>query len=215
MKIHNSPKILTRFEEYREVVKAKAARYGRRRDESGADLHAEALPTNDARVVVKFLRKTAYKSPAGNILFKIAYGKACHLPIEMKHKAYWALKNVNLDLDTAGKHRTKQFHDANIMDKESHEGEEVLIFNSRVEVRDKNGVNFKVNGHRLKKYYSGDINALRETLYFAKTFSQQVIRIRRLVVMCDSRGNEVAQLTICKNSIFIRSGEQRSGESFV
>nr|GEU91309.1 putative poly(ADP-ribose) polymerase, catalytic domain, zinc finger, C2H2-like protein [Tanacetum cinerariifolium] len=39
MKIHNSPKILTRFEEYREAVKAKAARYGRRRDESGADLH--------------------------------------------------------------------------------------------------------------------------------------------------------------------------------
>lgn len=39
MKIHNSPKILTRFEEYREVVKAKATRYGRRIDESGADLH--------------------------------------------------------------------------------------------------------------------------------------------------------------------------------
>ncbi|GKE04258.1 reverse transcriptase domain-containing protein [Tanacetum coccineum] len=88
--------------------------------------------------------RTAYKSPVGSIPFKIAYGKACHLPIKMEHKAYWALKNVNLDLDTAGKHR-------------------------RVEVRDKNGVNFKVNGHRLKKYYSGDINALRETLYFAKT----------------------------------------------
>ncbi|GJY28130.1 reverse transcriptase domain-containing protein [Tanacetum coccineum] len=160
--------------------------------------------------------KTAYKSPIVSTPFRIVYGKACHLPIEMKHKAYWALKNVNLDLDTTGKHRylqlnklaklrneayehsraykerTKRWHDAKIMDKEFYEGEEVLIFNFRlkiftgklktrwygpytikkvfpygtVKVRGKNGVNFKVNEHRLKKYDGGDINALRETLYF-------------------------------------------------
>ncbi|GJU17732.1 reverse transcriptase domain-containing protein [Tanacetum coccineum] len=52
---------------------------------------------------------TAYKSPIGSTPFRIVYGKACHLPIEMEHKAYWALKNVNLDLDTAEKHRLKIF----------------------------------------------------------------------------------------------------------
>nr|GEX80633.1 hypothetical protein [Tanacetum cinerariifolium] len=48
--------------------------------------------------------KIAYKSPIGSTLFRIIYGKACHLPIEIEHKAYWALRNVNLDLDVAGKH---------------------------------------------------------------------------------------------------------------
>ncbi|GKC29108.1 putative nucleotidyltransferase, ribonuclease H [Tanacetum coccineum] len=36
--------------------------------------------------------RTAYKSPIGSTPFRIVYGKACHLSMEMKHKAYWALK---------------------------------------------------------------------------------------------------------------------------
>ncbi|GKB47281.1 reverse transcriptase domain-containing protein [Tanacetum coccineum] len=70
--------------------------------------------------------RTAYKSPIGSNPFRIVYGKACHLPIEIEHKAYWALRNVNLELDAAGKHRTKFWHDTKIMDKEFHEGEKVL-----------------------------------------------------------------------------------------
>nr|GFA99781.1 reverse transcriptase domain-containing protein [Tanacetum cinerariifolium] len=38
---------------------------------------------------------TAYKSPIGSTPFRIAYEKACHLPIEIEHKAYWALKMGN------------------------------------------------------------------------------------------------------------------------
>ncbi|GJS06231.1 reverse transcriptase domain-containing protein [Tanacetum coccineum] len=49
--------------------------------------------------------RTAYKLPIGSTPFRIVYEKACHLPIEMEHKTYWALKNLNLDLDAAGKHR--------------------------------------------------------------------------------------------------------------
>ncbi|GKC34978.1 reverse transcriptase domain-containing protein, partial [Tanacetum coccineum] len=36
--------------------------------------------------------RTVYKSPIESTPFRIVYGKACHLPIEMEHKAYWALK---------------------------------------------------------------------------------------------------------------------------
>ncbi|GKA44632.1 reverse transcriptase domain-containing protein [Tanacetum coccineum] len=49
--------------------------------------------------------RTAYKTPIGYTPYKLVYGKACHLPIELEHKVYWALKHANFDLETAGDHR--------------------------------------------------------------------------------------------------------------
>ncbi|GJS78113.1 reverse transcriptase domain-containing protein [Tanacetum coccineum] len=47
---------------------------------------------------------TAYKTPIGCTPYKLVYGKACHPPIELEHKAYWALKHTNFDIKTAGDH---------------------------------------------------------------------------------------------------------------
>nr|GEZ63645.1 reverse transcriptase domain-containing protein [Tanacetum cinerariifolium] len=86
---------------------------------------AKALPTNDARftrVMIKYevthRLATAYhpqasgqvETPIGCTPYKLVYGKSCHPPIELEHRAYWALKHVNFDLKTAGDHRKLQLN---------------------------------------------------------------------------------------------------------
>nr|GEV03917.1 DNA-directed DNA polymerase [Tanacetum cinerariifolium] len=183
-------------------------------------VEAKVLPTNDDRVIVKFLKflfsrfddalwafRPAYKTPIGCNPYKLVYGKSCHLPIELEHRAYWALKHVNFDLKTAGDHRklqlnelselrdqayensviykerTKKLHDSKIKNRIFNVGDQVLLFNSRlnifsrklktrwcgpftitrvfsygtIELSPPNGPDFKVNGHRVKHYFGGDI----------------------------------------------------------
>nr|GFB47183.1 reverse transcriptase domain-containing protein [Tanacetum cinerariifolium] len=151
--------------------------------------------------------RTAFKTPIGCTSYKLVYRKACHLPIELEHKAYWALKHFNFDLKTASDHqkvqlnelnklcnqayensliykeKTKKIHDSMIKDRVFNVGDRVLLFNSRlkmfsgklktcwtgpftvdyvfpyetIELSQAYGPNFKVNGHRLKHYFRGDI----------------------------------------------------------
>nr|GEX70847.1 reverse transcriptase domain-containing protein [Tanacetum cinerariifolium]GEX73593.1 reverse transcriptase domain-containing protein [Tanacetum cinerariifolium] len=151
--------------------------------------------------------RTAYKSPTGCTPYKLVYGKSCHLPIELEHRAYWALKHVNFDLKTTGDHRKlqlnelselrdqayensviykermKKLHDSKIKNHIFNVDDQVLLFNSRlkifsrklkthwsgpftitcvfpygtIELSQSNGSNFKVNGHRVKHYFGGDI----------------------------------------------------------
>nr|GEX31353.1 hypothetical protein [Tanacetum cinerariifolium] len=49
--------------------------------------------------------RTAFKTPIGCTSYKLVYRKACHLPIELEHKAYWALKHCNYDLLTVADHQ--------------------------------------------------------------------------------------------------------------
>ncbi|GKC53492.1 reverse transcriptase domain-containing protein, partial [Tanacetum coccineum] len=55
--------------------------------------------------------RTAYKTPTGCTPFRLVYEKACHLPVEIEHKAYWALKQYNMDLTATAKNRFMELNE--------------------------------------------------------------------------------------------------------
>jgi hypothetical protein len=46
--------------------------------------------------------RTGYKTPIRMSPFRIVYGKACHLPVELEHRAQWAIRKLNMDLGKGG-----------------------------------------------------------------------------------------------------------------
>ncbi|XP_072077952.1 uncharacterized protein [Arachis hypogaea] len=95
----------------------------------------------------------AYKMPIGMSPFLLVYGKASHLPVEVEHRAYWAVKECNPSLGGAGverklqlveleclrleayensrlyKEKMKAVHDKNIRRREFRAGDLVLLYN--------------------------------------------------------------------------------------
>nr|GEX29750.1 reverse transcriptase domain-containing protein [Tanacetum cinerariifolium] len=68
-------------------------------------------PQTSGQVEVSNCGLKPYKTPIGCTSYKLVYGKACHLPIELEHKTYWALKHANFDLQTMGNHRKVQLNE--------------------------------------------------------------------------------------------------------
>ncbi|XP_021727206.1 uncharacterized protein LOC110694340 [Chenopodium quinoa] len=102
--------------------------------------------------------RTAFKTPIGTTAYKLVYGKNCHLPVEMEHRMHWAIKQITFDLHSAGekrllelheleelrmnaydcssmyKARTKAWQDAQIVNKGFEEGQNILLYNSRLKL---------------------------------------------------------------------------------
>nr|GEX02018.1 reverse transcriptase domain-containing protein [Tanacetum cinerariifolium] len=79
-----------------------------------------------AKVMLKYgvthrLATAYHPQTSGCTLYKLVYGKACHLPIELEYKAYSALKHANFDLQTVGDHRKVQLNELNELRDQAYE----------------------------------------------------------------------------------------------
>jgi hypothetical protein len=122
--------------------------------------------------------RMAYKKPINMMPYQLVYGKTCHLPIELEHKAFWAIKKWNMDLKAAEtkrkieiakledwrekayhntklyKGRTKRWHDKRIKIKQFKPGDKLLLFNSCI----------CLNGHgKLRSKWEGPYLLLHVT----------------------------------------------------
>nr|GEV00698.1 reverse transcriptase domain-containing protein [Tanacetum cinerariifolium] len=130
--------------------------------------------------------RTAFKTPIGCTPYKMVCRKPFHLPIELEHRAYWALQHVNFDLKTVGDHqklqlnelnelrdqayensfiykeRTKKLHDSKIKNRIFNVGDQVLLFNSRL----------KIFSGKLKTRWSGRFTITQVFSYGTVELSQ-------------------------------------------
>ncbi|GJT91557.1 reverse transcriptase domain-containing protein [Tanacetum coccineum] len=167
-------------------------------------VEAKALPTNDARVVCKFLKslfarfgtpraiisdrgenRASWSDKLDDALWHSVriLRHPSDAPLTIPMNELNKLRDQAYENSLIYKEKTKRIHDSKIKNRVFNVGDRVLLFNSRlkifsgklktrwtgpftvtqvfpygtIELSQTDGPNFKVNGHRLKHYFGGDI----------------------------------------------------------
>ncbi|XP_016206589.1 uncharacterized protein LOC107646962 [Arachis ipaensis] len=170
-------------------------------------------------------------------LFQLVYEKACYLPVELDHKAFWALKLLNFDNNTAGerrilqlqeleefrsqtyesakiyKERAKKKHDLNLAPRNFEEGQRVVLYNSKL----------KLFPGKLKSRWSGPFLVTKVSPYghidIMKECSQEIFTVKSTKEEAEERAEEATLVAKAGSpsllAMFLQKGVQRWRERWL
>nr|XP_009760387.1 PREDICTED: uncharacterized protein LOC104212738 [Nicotiana sylvestris]XP_016510666.1 PREDICTED: uncharacterized protein LOC107827946 [Nicotiana tabacum] len=161
--------------------------------------------------------RMTFKTPIGMSPYTLVFGKACHLPVELEHRAWWVLRQLNLDIDVARasrvtelheldeffyhafestrlyKEKMKMIHDKNIIERIYKPEDTVLLYNSRL----------RLFSGKLKPRWSGPFHVVEihptgaveiATDNDSRTFRVNVHRLKHYVGMDEAKVVSVTHL---------------------